>query len=70
MNNTLNQFARQELKSGLARLGESQQKMFLRMYSHNNPEAGINEVVDSLAEEKLDWAMQQVERSLAKAEKG
>ena len=66
MNNHIQDFARQTLKDGLSQLPEDQQLMFKRMYSHENLEASINDVVDSMPEDKLDWAMQQVERSLAK----
>jgi hypothetical protein len=37
------------------------------MYSNDNLEMDINDVVDKMDEEKLDWAMQQVERTLNKA---
>lgn len=66
MNNQLQEFARQNLKDGLAQLPESWQTMFKRMYSHENLDADINDVVDSVPEDKLDWAMQQVQRSLDK----
>jgi len=66
MNNQIQDFARQTLKDGLSQLPEDWQLMFKRMYSHENLEASINDVVDSMPEDKLDWAMQQVERSLAK----
>jgi len=66
MNNQLQDFARQQLKDGLAQCTEAQQMLFKRMYSHKNLEASINDVVDAMPEDKLDWAMQQVERSLTK----
>ena len=66
MNNQIQDFARQTLKDGLSQLPEDSQLLFKRMYSHENLEASINDVVDSMPEDKLDWAMQQVERSLAK----
>lgn len=66
MNNQLQEFARQNLKDGLSRLPESWQTMFKRMYSHENLDADINDVVDSVPEDKLDWAMQQVQGSLDK----
>jgi len=65
MNKQLADFAREELKKGLAQLPESNQLMFRRMYSHKNLDADINEVVDKMPNDKLDWAMQQVESSLA-----
>jgi len=66
MNNQLQKFARDQLKAGLAKLPESNQHFFKRMYSHENLDATICDVVDAMTEEKLDWAMQQVQRSLDK----
>lgn len=66
MNNQLQAFARQNLKDGLAQLPENNQMLFKRMYSHENLDADISDVVDSMPDDKLDWAMQQVERSLGK----
>ena len=66
MNSELQEFARQSLKEGLAQLPDNHQLMFKRMYSHKNLEADINDVVDSMPEGKLDWAMSQVQRSLDK----
>jgi len=66
MNNQLQEFARQNLKDGLTKLPEGHQELFKRMYSHGNLEASINDVVDGMPEDKLDWAMQQVQRSLDK----
>ena len=66
MNEHLQNFARTELKNGLAKLPESHSLLFKRMYSHKNLEAHINDVVDAMPEDKLDWAMQQVQRSIDK----
>lgn len=66
MNSELQEFARQNLKEGLAQLPEKAQLFFKRLYSHDNLEADINDVVDSMPEDKLDWAMQQVQRTLDK----
>jgi len=66
MNDKLEQFAREDLKSGLAQCTEKEQHIFKRMYSHKNLDLPINEVVDRMAMEKLDWAMQQVDRTLTK----
>ena len=66
MNKQMQEFARNTLKDGLAQLPEGHQKMFKRMYSPNNLDAQISDVVELMPEDKLDWAMQQVERSLAK----
>jgi hypothetical protein len=66
MNDQLQEFARNELKEGLRRLPEANVMIFKRMYSHENLEASIDEVVDKMPEEKLDWAMQQVSRTIIK----
>ena len=73
MNQTLQKFAREQLKSGLAMCTEGEQTLFKRMYSFpkglNKPadlEKDIDVVVDDMDSEKLNWAMQQVERTLEK----
>ena len=66
MNNQLTAFARETLKEGLAKCTKEQILLFKRMYSHEDLEKDINKVVDDMPDEKLDWAMQQVERTLTK----
>lgn len=66
MNDALVAYARQTLKDGLEQLPESNQHFFKRIYSHDNLELPIDEVVDNMSEDKLDWAMQQVQRSIDK----
>lgn len=80
MNDQLRDLARQPLKDGLARCTEAQQAVFKLMYSEptdswsRTPEevarikaANIDDVVDGMPHEKLDWAMQQVQTTLDKA---
>lgn len=66
MNKLMSDYAKNYLKRGLRLLPESNVKLFARMYSPNNTEADIDTVVDNMPEGKLDWAMQQVERTLQK----
>jgi len=66
MNEQLQKFARDTIKAGLAKLPAKNRSLFKRMYSHNNLGADINDVVDAIAEEKLDNLMQQVARTLEK----
>ena len=66
MNEQLQQYAREILKSDLVTLPEAHQMIFKRMYSHKDLSADINTVVDNMPESKLDWAMQQVKHSLIK----
>lgn len=41
--------------------------MFMKMYCQPyDPGADVNEVVDAMPEDKLDWAMQQVKRTIEK----
>lgn len=65
MNDQLKNFAKQELKRGLALLQEKSQTIFKRMYSKGK-DLSINDVVNQMDEDKLDWAMKQVKRSLEK----
>jgi len=58
MNNKLSQFAREELKQGLQKCTDPEKHVFKRLYSHDNLELPINEVVDNMPDEELDWAMQ------------
>ena len=64
MNNKLQQFARNSLKVSLMILTKEHQMLFKRMYSPEDLDADINDVVDRLNDKDLDWAMQQVQRSL------
>lgn len=66
MNSQLSGFARQTLKDGLQKCTQDQRLFFNRMYSHKDLDKDINEVVDQIPDEKLDWAMQQIQRTLDK----
>ena len=66
MNNTLQAFARQNLKDGLAKCTKKEQHMFKHMYSYNNLNLDINVVVNIMDEDNLDVAMVQVQRTLDK----
>jgi hypothetical protein len=69
MNDQIEKFARQTLKDGLAQCTEGQQGLFKRMYAFKDQSLSIDEVVDLMPPEKLDWAMQQVQSTLDKAAK-
>ena len=69
MNKTVVNFIRTQIKEGLAQLEDENRLLFNRMYSHDNLERPVNEVVDDMPEEKLNWALTQVENSLKKKEK-
>lgn len=66
MNKSLQNYAKNTLKEGLAQCSMEQQLLFKRMYAHGNIEMSINDVVDKMEVEKLDWAMQQVQSTLDK----
>jgi len=66
MNKTLEEFTRKELKKLLLQCTEPQQHIFKRMYSHKNLELPIEEVVDNMESDKLDWALTQVENTITK----
>lgn len=63
MNKHLQAFARNFIKERLKQLPAAQQLIFNRMYSHKNLDRSVDEAVDAMPAEKLDWAMQQVEKS-------
>ena len=66
MNETLKNTAKEMLKELLAECTKPQQMMFKRMYCHKNLELPINDAVDQMADDKIDWAMTQVERTVEK----
>lgn len=65
MNKTLEKFAREQLKAGLKQCTDAQNLVFKHMYSHKNLDRPLDDVVDAIPVEKLDWAMQQIERTVA-----
>ena len=66
MNDHIQKFARDFLKDNLVRCTEGQQHRFKQMYAHGKLDLTIDEVIDSMEDERLDWAMQQVQRTLDK----
>jgi hypothetical protein len=66
MNSQLEKFARATLKNGLSQCTDAQKMIFKRMYANGKLDLPIDDVVDAMPADKLDWAMQQVERSLSK----
>lgn len=68
LRNEFRQAARQELKNGLVQCTESQQLKFAMMYAKDNLQLTVEEIVDRMDWERLDWAMQQVKRTLEKNE--
>lgn len=74
MNKHLIDFARKYLKDSLAKLPKSWHETFVLMYGRDNERRSveeakaldINDVVDNMPTDKLDWAMCQVDNSLSK----
>lgn len=66
MNTQLENFAREAIKDGLAQLEDKYRQLFKRMYSHGDPEAEINDVVDLLDVDTLNSVMNQVQRTVDK----
>jgi hypothetical protein len=63
--NQIIQDTRKEIKEGLLQLEDKHRNLFLRMYSFNDLNKDINEVIDNMEEEKLDVAASQIERTLS-----
>ena len=66
MNSTLTIYARDFLKENLRKCSFEQRMLFKRMYSHDKPKLPMEEVINEMDEDKLDWAMVQVQRILDK----
>ena len=66
MNNLLKETDKNYLKENLAKLPESNQHLFKQMYAKGKMDLDINTVIDNMDEEKIDWAMQQVKKTLEK----
>ena len=66
MNKQLQQFAHDTIKDGLRKCSKEQQFRFKQMYAGGDFTRSIDAVVDDMPEDKLDWAMEQVENTLAK----
>ena len=65
-NEQLQRFARNTIKLGLSKCDERMQLLFKRMYSPDNLDLPIDDVVDRIPEDKLNWAMQQVANTIKK----
>ena len=65
-NETIKNIAKELLKKLLSECTDNQQLMFKRMYSHKNLELTINEAVEQMEDDKIDWAMTQVEQTIKK----
>ncbi len=66
MNRHLEAFARDFIYLHLLKCKDAEKHLFNQMYSPNNLKATPIEVSQRMGVKKLDWAMQQIERSLDK----
>lgn len=65
-NETIIKLSKDKLKELLSECSDNQQLTFKRMYCHKNLELSINDAVDQMEDEKIDWAMTQVEKTVEK----
>jgi len=68
MNKELRDFGRKKLKEGLAKCTEKQQALFKQMYAFENRQESVDYAVDHMQEDKISWAMEQVEKTVLKNE--
>ncbi len=78
MNEKLEKFARDDLKNGLAQLEEKHHDLFRKMYAplvnggrcdgigHHQMDMPINDVVNKMPVDKLEYAMNQVDLTIKK----
>lgn len=72
MNQQLQDFARNYLKTNIATLPAENQRVFKLMYGRNGGKRSVEDatemdvaaVVDEMPADSLDWAMQQVQRTV------
>jgi len=67
MNQTLAESGRNILKELLSKCNDKHHNLFKRMYAHKTPDLPINDVVDKMDDDKIDWAITQCENTLNKA---
>ncbi len=68
-NKTLITAARKILKKLLIECTAEQHLMFKRMYCPKNTNLTINDTIDQMEVDKIDWAITQVEKTIAKNNK-
>lgn len=78
MNDDLQNFARQHIKDGLEMMGPTQLRTFALMYGRKGGKRSVEDavampladIVNEIPPDKLDWAMQQVNRTLEQISRG
>jgi len=66
MTHEFKSYARRNIMTGLSRLPADHRDLFKRIYSGNDPNADITEVIDSISPDKVNWALRQVKNSIDK----
>lgn len=61
--------ARKLLLETLLKLEQKHRDFFIRIYFHNSPTTTIEDAVENLPSDKLDWALTQAEATLKKINK-
>ena len=69
MNEEAKNFYKKEILTGLLSLPKNWQTTFKRMYSHGNLSKSIEDTINDMPEDKLDWALTQVTNSIKKLAK-
>jgi hypothetical protein len=64
MNSLIAKYARDKIKEGLLILSERHRMRFKRMYSARNLKRPIDDIIKNLPDEKLNWALTQVQNTL------
>lgn len=67
MNKEIQDFARTYLKENLLLCTSQNIVLFKQMYSPADFDRNINDIIDAMSAEKLDWAMEQVRRTIEEA---
>ena len=66
MNERLANEGRKILKELLSKLNEDNHLLFKRMYTPMNLDQSINDAVDKMEDNRIDWAISQCENTLKK----
>lgn len=65
-NKTIVNFTKERLKNLLTECTDGQQHLFKRMYSNGNLNLSIYDIVDQMDDNRLEWVLSQVERTIEK----
>ena len=66
MNKTISNTIRQSMKKMIIHCNDNEQLLFKRMYSHNNLNLHINDVIDNMPDDKINMGFTQIENTLKK----